>query len=92
MIDIKIYNKFSNLTNVYEFTAHCYHRLHAGEYFRHNGFEYLITSDPVYHANQEGEPTNCEADFMAVQLGGIPDLINGSDPESRQTFYDTIFE
>ena len=69
MIDIKLYNKFNNLSNVYEFTASCYKGLRAGEYFQHNGYEYLITSDPVYDENKEDEPNSSEANFMAVQLG-----------------------
>ncbi|KAA6438499.1 hypothetical protein FEM33_17585 [Dyadobacter flavalbus] len=69
MIDIKLYSKSSNLRNVYEFTAYCYKNLQAGAYFRHNGHEYLITSDPVYQEDKETEPSISEANFMAVQIG-----------------------
>jgi hypothetical protein len=69
MIDIKLYNKSNNLTNVYEFTVSCYKNLKAGEYFRHNGHEFLITSDPVYHTENEAESAVSEACFMAVKVG-----------------------
>lgn len=69
MIDIKLYNKFNDLTNAYEFTAFCYEGLKAGEYFRHNGYEYLITSDPVYGSSTDDKAGTVEAVFMAVRLG-----------------------
>ncbi|KAA6438344.1 hypothetical protein FEM33_16760 [Dyadobacter flavalbus] len=69
MIDIKLYSKFNDLTNAYEFTAYCDEGLKAGEYFRYNGYEYLITSDPVYRSSKDDKPGIVEAVFMAVRLG-----------------------
>ncbi|GGB96616.1 hypothetical protein [Dyadobacter sediminis] len=69
MIEIKLYSKFNDLTNAYEFTAYCKEGLKAGEYFRYNGYEYLITSDPVYCSSRDSKEAAGEAVFMAVRLG-----------------------
>lgn len=71
MIEIKVYNKFKDLTNAYEFIAIPSDELKVGVYFHYQEYDYLITSLPVYYTNNKDGTEFIEAVFKAVRLGRL---------------------
>jgi hypothetical protein len=69
MIEIKVYNKIKDLTNGYEFTANACDEIKPGEFFQYEGYDYLITSEPVSQPNNTDGTEFVEATFKAVRLG-----------------------
>lgn len=69
MIEIKVYSKIKDLTNGYEFIANACEEVKPGEFFRHDGYDYLITSEPTNQQNKIDGTEFVEATFKAVRLG-----------------------
>ncbi|KAA6438223.1 hypothetical protein FEM33_16075 [Dyadobacter flavalbus] len=69
MIEIKVYSKIKDLTNGYEFVANACDEVKPGAFFRHEGYDYLITSEPVTIENQTDGTDFAEITFKAVRLG-----------------------
>lgn len=69
MIEIKVYSKIKDLTNGYEFVANACDEIKPGAFFWHDGYDYLITSEPLARQIQTDGTVFAETIFKAVRLG-----------------------